>query len=86
MTLIGVQSFVIVMAIEAVYKMILAISKEQFDLDICHDAGPIGKTFCRFKRWQDGASFVVSSQALYNIIAFEEGLHRCRGVPTPKTN
>lgn len=74
-TLIGVYSFVIVMGLEAIYKLLLSASKESFGYDIC-SGGFIGKTFCSFKSWQDGAAFVVSSQALYNIVVFETSLER----------
>ncbi|CAD7955184.1 unnamed protein product [Amoebophrya sp. A120] len=73
-TLLGVQTFVLVYGISCFYQLLLSVLKKTLSIDL-EDIPVVGSGIETVATYINGAGFVASCLALYNIILFETQLH-----------
>lgn len=71
---IGVMVFVYTYALKSVYLLSLGLlADEPFNIQLCGNAGKF-PAMCSFIPYVDGAAFLASTLAIYNMVVFEHNL------------
>ncbi|CAD7937862.1 unnamed protein product [Amoebophrya sp. A25] len=73
-TLLGVQTFVLVYGLSCFYQLVVSLVKKTVGLNVTQ-LPVVGEAMASVGTYISGAGFVASCLALYNIILFETQLH-----------
>jgi len=71
---LGVRVFVLTYAAKSLYMLSLGILADPpFSLDVCGEKGVLS-AMCSFAPYADGAAFLASTLAIYNLVTFEHNM------------